>query len=197
MPTPRFTFALVLLLGAASAASAQDSGPLAALRARGANPGGPFARLGAVETGAGKDSSVIARARQQLGKRYVYAAASPERGFDCSGLVKYILDSFGVELPHNAARIATLGTAVRADTGALRPGDLLMFGRGRSSRISHVGIYVGGGKMIHASTSQRRVIETAVPARTSSLKLRTVRRVLADSTVHRVLADSLSRRRSE
>ena len=50
-----------------------------------------------------------------------------------------------------------------------------MFVRGRSARISHVGIYVGEGRMIHASTAQRRVIETALPSSLSSMKLRTVR----------------------
>jgi cell wall-associated NlpC family hydrolase len=61
---------------------------------------------------------------------------------------------------------------------SLRPGDLLIFGRARSNRISHVGIYVGEGMMIHASTSRRRVIETALPSPGSSLQLRSVRRVL-------------------
>jgi len=126
--------------------------------------------------------SLVARAREQLGKRYRYAAASPERGFDCSGLVKYVFDAFGVDLPHSAARIAREGEPVKADTSSLRPGDLLLFGRARSSRISHVGIYVGEGKMIHASTGQHRVIETAIPSPGSSLKLRTVRRVLRDSS---------------
>jgi cell wall-associated NlpC family hydrolase len=129
--------------------------------------------------------SVIARARDQLGKRYRFASASPDRGFDCSGLVKYVLDAFGVDLPHNAARIAKVGDPVKADTATLRPGDLLMFGKGRSKNISHVGIYVGDGKMIHASTSQHRVIETAIPASGSSLQLRSVRRVLGDSAAPR------------
>jgi cell wall-associated NlpC family hydrolase len=71
----------------------------------------------------------------------------------------------------------------------MRPGDLLLFGRGRSTRISHVGIYVGDGRMIHASTSQRRVVETRVPARGASLNLRSVRRVLRDSTTARSGSD--------
>lgn len=173
----RLLLALVCLGVAAPVAAAQDSGPLAALRARGANPDGPFARRMA------SSDALVARAREQLGTRYRYAAASPDRGFDCSGLVKYVLDAFGVDLPHNAARIARAGEPVMTDSSSLRPGDLLMFGRARSSRISHVGIYVGDGKMIHASIGQRRVIETAIPSSRSSLKLRTVRRVLKDSAV--------------
>jgi cell wall-associated NlpC family hydrolase len=167
--------ALALLGVAAPAAAAQDAGPLAVLLARGSNPGGPFARRMAAS------DSLVARAREQLGKRYRYASASPESGFDCSGLVTYVLDAFGVKLPHNAARIAREGSPVKADSSSLRPGDLLMFGRARSNRISHVGIYIGDGKMIHASTGQRRVIETLIPSSRSPLKLRSVRRVLRDS----------------
>ncbi|HEY3286152.1 MAG TPA: C40 family peptidase [Gemmatimonadaceae bacterium] len=177
---PAFRLLLaVLCLAAAPRLWAQQggAGPLAALLARGANPDGPFAKHGLVSA-----DSVVERARAQLGKRYRYAASSPERGFDCSGLVKYVLETVGVELPHNAARIAREGDAVNPDSTALRPGDLLMFGRGRSARISHVGIYIGDGKMIHASTGQRRVVEVNVPSRSSTLKLRTVRRVLRDST---------------
>ena len=175
----RLLLALALLGATAPAAAAQDSGPMSALRARGTNPDGPFAKRMA------PSDSLVARAREQLGKRYRYAAASPDHGFDCSGLVKYVLGAFGVDLPHNAARIAREGAPVKADTSSLRPGDLLMFGRARSSRISHVGIYVGEGMMIHASTVQHRVIETALPSPRSSLKLRSVRRVLPDSSVTR------------
>jgi cell wall-associated NlpC family hydrolase len=167
----------VLAFFAAAPLAAQDAGPVASLLAKGPNPDGPFASKQVAAT-----DSLIKRAREQLGRRYRYAAASPDRGFDCSGLVKYVLGAFGVDLPHNAARIAREGEAISADTGALRPGDLLMFGRGRSERISHVGIYVGDGKMIHASTSQHRVVEVKVPSKSSLLKLRTVRRVLRDST---------------
>ncbi len=177
----RLFLALALVGAAAVPATAQDgTGPLAALLARSANPDGPFARRGLAAA-----DSVVQRAREQLGRRYRFAASSPERGFDCSGLVKYVLKSVGVDLPHNAARIAQEGERVDADSASMRPGDLLLFGRGRGTRISHIGIYVGDGRMIHASTSQRRVVETRVPVRGSSLNLRTVRRVLRDSTTSR------------
>ena len=175
----RLLLLVALIAAVAPVASGQDTGPLAAMMARGSNPNGPFTkRLSASD-------SLVARARDQIGKRYRFAAASPERGFDCSGLVKYVLGAFGVDLPHNAARIAREGAPVTTDTSALRPGDLLMFGKGRSAAISHVGIYVGDGRMVHASTSQHRVIETSLPASGSSLRLKTVRRVLGDSTVVR------------
>jgi cell wall-associated NlpC family hydrolase len=179
--TTRLLLVLALVGVAAAPASAQDAtGPLAALLARGTNPDGPFAKRGSAAADA-----VVQRAREQLGRRYRFASSSPDRGFDCSGLVKYVLKSVGVELPHSAARIAQAGERVDADSATMRPGDLLLFGRGRSSRISHIGIYVGEGRMIHASTSQRRVVETRVPTRGSMLNLRTVRRVLRDSTTAR------------
>ena len=168
----RLLFSLALLGASAAVAVAQDTGPLAVLRSRGANPNGPFAGRAAAT------DSVVARAREQLGVRYRFASATPDRGFDCSGLAKYVLGAFGVDLPHSSARIAREGVAVMPDTSALLPGDLLIFGRGRNGRISHVAIYVGDGKMIHASTSQRRVIETAIPSSAAALKLRAVRRVL-------------------
>lgn len=177
----RLLFVLALVGAAALPASAQDgTGPLAYLLARGANPDGPFAKRGSAAAAA-----VVQRAREQVGRRYRFAAAAPDRGFDCSGLVTYVLKSVGVELPHNAARIAQEGERVDVDSATMRPGDLLLFGRGRSTRISHVGIYVGDGRMIHASTSQRRVVETRVPAKGSMLNLRAVRRVLRDSTTAR------------
>jgi len=170
----------LLLFLAASRLAAQEAGPVASLLAKGSNPDGPFAAKQIASS-----DSLVQRARAQLGRRYRFAAASPDRGFDCSGLVKYVLQAFGVDLPHNAARIAREGRPVAADTGTLRPGDLLMFVRGRSERISHVGIYIGDGKMIHASTSQHRVVEVKVPSQGSALTLRTVRRVLRDSTTVR------------
>ncbi len=175
----RLVLALVLVAVAAPAAMAQDVGPLATLLNRTANPDGPFAKR---HTAA---DSVVARAREQVGKRYKFASASPDAGFDCSGLVRYVLGTLGRDLPHNAARMASAGSPVPADTSALRPGDLLLFGSGRSTRISHVGIYVGNGRMIHASTSQRRVIETPLPAGGAALRLRSARRVLVETVTAR------------
>jgi cell wall-associated NlpC family hydrolase len=104
--------------------------------------------------------SLVAMARAQLGRRYRYGGESPERGFDCSGLVQYVLAAFDVHVPRTAARQAAFGTEIVRDTAQLRPGDLLTFGSGR--RISHIGIYIGEGRMIHASSAARRVVESRV-----------------------------------
>ena len=102
--------------------------------------------------------SLVARARAQLGRRYVTGGESPERGCDCSGLVQYVVETLGLDVPRTAARQARVGQAVPMDTSRLRPGDLLTFGGGR--RASHIGIYVGDGRFIHASSKAGRVIES-------------------------------------
>lgn len=102
--------------------------------------------------------SIVALARTQLGKRYVHGGASPGRGFDCSGLVKYIASALHIAVPRTARLQARTGEEVPRDTADLLPGDLVTFGRGR--RVSHIGIYVGDGRFIHASTAAGRVVET-------------------------------------
>jgi len=85
----------------------------------------------------------VITAEQYLGVPYVWGGASPS-GFDCSGLVMYVFAQYGIYLPHSASAQYYSGTPVsRAD---LAPGDLVFFG----NPIYHVGIYVGGGSMIHA-----------------------------------------------
>jgi cell wall-associated NlpC family hydrolase len=77
-----------------------------------------------------------------LGVPYVWGGASPS-GFDCSGLVMYVFAQLGISLPHYAAAQYGFGTPVPADQ--LQPGDLVFF-----DGLGHVGIYIGGGQMIHA-----------------------------------------------
>lgn len=139
----------------------------------------PFAALSS--TALSMRDSIVALARAQIGTRYRLGGTSPERGFDCSGLVRYVLGALKIALPRTAAQQAALGSAVPKDTTRLRPGDLLTFGKG--GRVTHVGIYVGDGRYVHASTSAGRVIETSL-ARTSSPLVRAwrgARRLLADA----------------
>jgi len=91
----------------------------------------------------GSGSSVVDVAYQYLGVPYVWGGESPG-GFDCSGLVTYVFRQLGVSLPHYAAAQFNCGRPV--SRGDLEPGDVVFFG----SSIHHVGIYVGGGNMIHA-----------------------------------------------
>ena len=85
-------------------------------------------------------------AMAQRGKPYVWAATGPS-AFDCSGLTSYAFRAAGISLPRASRNQAGVGRAVsRAE---LRPGDLVFF----YSPISHVGIYIGNGQMVHAPTS--------------------------------------------
>ena len=112
--------------------------------------------------------SIVAFARAQLGTKYVRGGQTPERGFDCSGLVKYVMAAFHLDLPRTARQQAKTGFALTRDTSRLRPGDLLTFGRPRSG-VSHIGIYVGDGRFIHASSVAGRVIESRVNRQPSKL----------------------------
>ena len=92
-----------------------------------------------------KGGSIVANARKYLGVRYVYGGTTP-RGFDCSGLVQYVCKAVGISVNRTAASQFSNGRAVNKSD--LQPGDLVFFAK--SKRISHVGIYIGGGQMIHA-----------------------------------------------
>lgn len=110
--------------------------------------------------------SVVVLARQQLGRRYVLGGTAPSRGFDCSGLVRFVLAALNLGVPRTAAEQAKTGVAVAPDTSALKPGDLVTFG---ARRVDHIGIYTGEGKFIHASVKTGRVIESSITRRTSPL----------------------------
>jgi peptidoglycan DL-endopeptidase CwlO len=82
-------------------------------------------------------------ALKYLGIPYQWGGASPGTGFDCSGLVMYVYAQLGVQLPHFAAGQYGYGSPVSRDQ--LQPGDLVFF-----DGLSHVGIYIGNGQMVHA-----------------------------------------------
>ncbi|WP_448641521.1 C40 family peptidase [Geodermatophilus sp. URMC 63] len=97
----------------------------------------------------------VQTALAQLGDPYVWGSSGPD-GFDCSGLTQYAYAAAGISLPHSSGAQAELGTPVaRAD---LEPGDVVYF----YSPVSHVGIYVGDGKMVHARTFGSPVAVTSV-----------------------------------
>ena len=102
--------------------------------------------------------AAVALAEKQLGKPYQWGASGPEK-FDCSGLVMYVYDNLGVQLPRVSGQQAYAG--VHVDFEDLQPGDLVFF-KLNGSRIDHVGIYAGHSKFIHAPRKY-------VPVRTESL----------------------------
>ena len=137
--------------------------------------------------------SVVQMARSQIGKRYRTGGQTPERGFDCSGLVAYVMSALNLTVPRTAKQQAKQGLPLTKDTAQLLPGDLLTFGKTKKSPVSHVGIYVGDGKYIHASSVAGRVIESKIDRPYSPLikVWRGARRLLSldDSTT--AVGDSL------
>jgi cell wall-associated NlpC family hydrolase len=97
----------------------------------------------------------VQTALAQIGDMYGVGASGPDR-FDCSGLTSYAYAAAGIVLPHSSRAQSTLGVPVsRAD---LEPGDLVFF----YTPVSHVGIYIGNGQMVHASVSGKPVAVTSV-----------------------------------
>jgi peptidoglycan DL-endopeptidase CwlO len=99
-------------------------------------------------------ASVAAVAAKYQGVPYVFGGESPA-GFDCSGLVAYVYAQFGIALPHSSLAQSRIGT--RISTAAARPGDVVVMSGG-----SHIGIYLGGGRMIDAPMPGRVVSERAI-----------------------------------
>lgn len=98
----------------------------------------------------GRAGIAIKYALKQIGDRYVFGSSGMVT-WDCSGLTMRAFQAAGVSLPHSSAAQSRLGKKVSLN--ALKPGDLLFYGR----PISHVSIYLGGGKMVHAPRSGSRV----------------------------------------
>lgn len=101
-----------------------------------------------------KRSELLSKARSFRGVRYVYGAAS-RSATDCSGFTTQVFRAIGVKLPRVSFAQARVGTAVAKPN--LAPGDLIFFRTRGGYRVSHVGIYVGEGRFIHASSSSGRV----------------------------------------
>lgn len=102
--------------------------------------------------------AVIAAARSQMGKPYVWGGHNPARGFDCSGLVHYAYNQAGVSMPRKTARGYTFGGRIISQSEA-QPGDLVAF---TANNYGHIGIYVGNGNIIDASGSRRQVVERSI-----------------------------------
>ena len=97
--------------------------------------------------------SLVQTALKYRGVRYRWGGMTT-RGMDCSGLVARVLDLNGIEAPHNSRALYKLGKPVARQD--LRPGDLVFFNT-RGAGISHVGLYIGDGQFIHASSAKERV----------------------------------------
>ena len=156
-PTDGFASRLAAALGPATPAGSTS-------RTRGAQA--PAAGTRGAVTG----EQVVAMAKKHLGTPYEWGGESPG-GFDCSGLIQWTYDQFGVDLPRVSTDQARAGRAVRPEDA--RPGDLVFFERGR---VDHIGLYAGGGKWVVAPKTGDVVKVQDVDLRAAT----TIRRVLPE-----------------
>jgi peptidoglycan DL-endopeptidase CwlO len=142
-----------------AAAEQAAGGQTAAPRERAARPAPAPAPVpapaAALAGGSAAAQTAVSTAMAQIGDPYVWGAGGPN-AFDCSGLTQYAYAAAGIRLPHSSRMQSTMGVPV--SRSALQPGDLLFF----YSPVSHVGMYIGNGQMVHASTS-------GVPVKTASI----------------------------
>jgi cell wall-associated NlpC family hydrolase len=152
---------------AAAAAAARSAAASAGNGGGGATPPAPRGGGGAsgsdptpapvdIPPVSGKAGAAVAAASGQLGVPYRFAAESPGVAFDCSGLTKYAWGRAGVSLPHQSA--AQFASTPHVPKDQAQPGDLIYY----YAPIGHVGIYIGGGQMIHAPATGKTVEVTVV-----------------------------------
>ncbi|MDS4030853.1 MAG: C40 family peptidase [Candidatus Contendobacter sp.] len=95
---------------------------------------------------------ILGTAERMIGTPYILGGEAPG-GVDCSGLVRYVYRQAGIQVPRTTTELFQAAQAQRQ----VLPGDLLFFRADGGGRISHVGIYAGGGQMIHASSGSGQV----------------------------------------
>ena len=106
-------------------------------------------------SGADANAELLLHALAFLGVRYRYGGTSPDTGWDCSGYVRHVFkEAIGVILPHSAVGMGERGEPVQRE--GLQPGDLVFFNTLKRA-FSHVGIYLGDNRFIHAPTTGKAV----------------------------------------
>ena len=103
-----------------------------------------------------KPRNIVEKALSWLGIKYRFAGNDEKRGVDCAGLVKRVFGDSGVRLPRTAAEQFRHGLEVALDE--LQPGDLVFFRDTYKRGISHVGIYIGERRFVHAASTRRSVV---------------------------------------
>lgn len=97
--------------------------------------------------------TAVAVAKRMIGIPYRYGGDSPRRGFDCSGLIQYSFKKAGINTPRTTKNLYE--STFTVDPASLHEGDLLFFRI--EGKVSHVALYVGGNKFIHAPSSGKKV----------------------------------------
>jgi len=121
-----------------------------------------FGKKGDKESLSPTSKRIIELAKQKLGKRYVWGAVGQRNTFDCSGLTSYVCKANGIHIPRRAIEQSKYGKYV--SRSELKPGDLVFFdtSKHRKGYVNHVGIYIGNGKFIHASSAKKKVVITSL-----------------------------------
>ncbi|MDH7602291.1 MAG: NlpC/P60 family protein [Armatimonadota bacterium] len=126
-----------------------------------------------MEVASSDKSNIVQTALAYRGTRYRRGGTS-RGGFDCSGFTRHVFAKYGISLPHSSAAQARIGRPVSRDE--LQPGDLVFFQTYRRG-ISHVGIYIGNGQFVHASTHRRGVTVDSLNSPYYASRYRGARRV--------------------
>lgn len=175
IPDLRCVLGAVILaagLGFAPAPRAADGPVSHAGVAKGAAAGGLAA--GAASAAA---NELVLRSLALIGVRYRRGGSSPETGLDCSGLVQHVFrEAFGLPLPRRSEEMSREGSSVSRDR--LQPGDLVFFNTLRRA-FSHVGIYIGENRFVHAPSSGGRVRVEAMDSRYWARRFNGARRLAA------------------
>lgn len=122
---------------------------------------------------------VINQARQFLGGKYSWGGSSPNSGFDCSGLIKYVFNSVGINLPRTAAQQGKVGQEINLQQA--QPGDVIWFGSKNSPSGQHIGLIsrIDNGQIyiIDAAGKKLGIVERQLP----NLQIKSVRRILGNT----------------
>jgi len=116
-------------------------------------------------------SAIVNKAYQYLGVKYVWGGTSPS-GFDCSGFIQYVYGTQGISLPRTSRAQAASGKYVSIANA--QPGDILYFGQ---SSVTHVGIYIGNGKMIHSPRPGKSVEIVSISWHVNNYRIQGARRI--------------------
>jgi cell wall-associated NlpC family hydrolase len=149
--SPSTVMSTAVMIGEAIDANGRRSGSTG-----GGSSGSSSVRIPRSPAPSATAARVLQTADQYVGVPYVWGGNTPQSGFDCSGFTKYVFARQGITLPRTSREQARAGTGVALDFGAFLPGDLLLFAE-PDEAISHVAIYVGDGRIIHASSAAGEV----------------------------------------